>query len=184
MRQVMLATPYDPWNLGSLGNAAYALIKQFQFPLNYDEHKDKYTQADHDRLLMWNYDHFRRVCEEHLGTGELGIPNWVQDENRTDKEVLAFVCDAMLPHDAIEHNALVNYVGWGKKIGHEVKWTGYRIMGTVNRSNGYPVYTLELFANHTGVPVYSDECAPNVKGSDEEILDYNGHALRRRGRYK
>jgi hypothetical protein len=164
--QVMLAQPYDPWELGSFGHASYMLIKQFQYPLNYDEHKDKHSSADHDRLLMWNYDHFRKVLKEHVGTGELGIASWAQEQ--FGEKVLAFVEAALKPHLGDENR--------------HVKWTGCRILGTVNRSNGYPVYSLQLFANVTGVEVYDDDFAPNVKipEDDGEILDYNGQPLRRR----
>jgi hypothetical protein len=46
----------------------------------------------------------------------------------------------------------------------ETEWTGCRILGTVNRSNGYPVYSFQLFANKSKAKVYSGQCAPNVKG--------------------
>ena len=152
MRQVMLAQPYDSGNLGSFGKAEYMLIKQSGFPLNYDEYRDKITNADHDRLLMWDHDHFRKVCQQHLGTGELGIPEFAR--SHPDHKVMAFV-KAALKHE-------------------EPHWTGFRITATVNRSNGYPVYTLELFANVTGVDVYSDQCAPNVR---IPIEDEDGEGL-------
>ncbi len=148
MPQVIIAELYDPYRLSSLGNAEYMLLRQENFPLDYDEALgDKRASADHDRLLMWDHDHFRGVCKKHLNTGELGIGHWIR--NASVPECLAFVKDAL-------------------KADTKIEWTGFRVTGTVNRSNGYPVYTLELF--HKGekseTEVYSDEFAPNVSGKD------------------
>ena len=48
------------------------------------------------------------------------------------------------------------------------EWSGVRVTGSVNRSNGYPVFCIELFAKHpdSDTKVYSGQAAPNVlKGS-------------------
>jgi hypothetical protein len=51
------------------------------------------------------------------------------------------------------------------KADPEVAWTGYRVLGSVNLSNGYPVYSLEVFARdpNGSTPVYTGGTAPNVK---------------------
>lgn len=50
------------------------------------------------------------------------------------------------------------------KADPEVDWTGFRITGTVNRSSGYTVFTIEVFAKHpdSSTKVYSNSTAPNV----------------------
>ena len=52
------------------------------------------------------------------------------------------------------------------KADSEVKWSGFRVLGTVNPSNGYVVWSLGLFAKRRGskTKVYSGERAPNVEG--------------------
>ncbi len=153
MPQVLIAERYNPTELGSLGHATYMLICQNKFPLDY-EVTDHKTSADHDRLLMWDYEHFRMTCKEYLGTGELGIPAWAQSQH--PEKVLEFIKAAM-------------------KADPKIKWTGHRILGTVNRSNGYPVYSLELFAKGKGskTKVYTGENAPNVKGYGKTRVYHN-----------
>jgi hypothetical protein len=50
------------------------------------------------------------------------------------------------------------------KADKSVTWTGYRVLGTVNRSNGHPVWTLEIFAKDlkSDTEVYTGQDAPNV----------------------
>ncbi len=157
--QVLIAQPYDPYRLSSLGDAAYMLIRQEDFPLDYDEWRgDKKTCADHDRLLMWDYDHFRAACDKHMQTGECGICSWAR--KATKEAVFAFLKAALKADEAVE-------------------WTGFRITGTVNRWNGYPVYTLELFSKgkESNTKVYSGDFAPNVQTEESEercIRGFNG----------
>ena len=143
-------------SLGSLGNAAYKLIRQVRFPDTYDD-LDTITGADHDRIRMWDSKHHDRCVKEHTGWGDMGIGDWA--EKATQSQLMAF-CQDMLKADAT------------------VKWTGCRILGTVNRSNGYAVWTIELFAKHpkSKTKVYSEMNAPNVKsvyGERIEMMD--GH---------
>ena len=136
-------------DMGSLGNASNKLIRQFRFPYEYDE-DETMIQADHDRMLEWDYDHARFAFRLHTGTGELGLAQWAKSAG--NEQVLALLKDLFKVDE--------NHPG--------VKWTGYRITGTVNRSNGYPVYSLWLFAKKrsSGTKVYFDSHAPDVAGGD------------------
>lgn len=146
MTQVLLAEAYNPSEMGSLGRAAYMLHRQIKFPLEYDPAVDKMLSADHDRLLSWDYNHFRECCRRFLNTGELGIGSWVRSVR--EKELFEFLKAAL-------------------KADRLVDWTGCRVLGTVHRGNGYPVYTLQLFSNQSGCEVFSEDFAPNVKGFAE-----------------
>lgn len=50
------------------------------------------------------------------------------------------------------------------KADKTIAWSGYRVLGTVNRGNGYPVWTLEIFAKgpDSDTEVYTGQVAPNV----------------------
>ena len=145
LREVSLAEAYRPGAMGSLGNARYMLVRQYEFPHYYDPAVDKIEHADHDRCFMWDHDHASRCFKEHTKTGNGVLAHWVQ--SATVKQVFAFLRDIL---KVKEHHP-------------NVKWTGFRITGTVNRSNGYPVWSLELFSNKSGVETYSGPLAPNVK---------------------
>jgi len=140
--QVQSAEPYRYGELGSLGRASGMLIRQFQFPSKYSP-EDKFISADGDRCLQWDHDHARRCFTEHTGKGELGLGDWVG--RATDEQMITFIVD-LLKADA------------------SVEWTGYRVLGTVNRSNGFPVWTLQLFAKHpdSDTEVFTGPGAPNV----------------------
>lgn len=143
MRRVLTAEPYRSGELGSFGKASSMLIRQFQFPDTYHE-SDRFVSADDDRLRGWDYKHTRRAFSEHTGCGELALERWVN--GATDAQILAFLCDVL-------------------KAAADAEWTGYRILGTVNRSSGYVVWSLQLFAKHpeSATQVYSGRNAPNVK---------------------
>lgn len=137
--------------MSSLGDAANMLMRQFNFPDQVNQ-EDELITADSDRILGRDYNHFRAVLAKYVGTGEGAIGSWVRREFKsgmepTDQVVMDFIKDALKAEE--------EYPG--------VVWTGWRITGTVNRSNGFPIYTLSLFSNKSGVEVYSDELAPNVE---------------------
>jgi hypothetical protein len=144
MPTVMKANVYIPGELGSFGHGEYMLLRQEDFPDEYDLTTDKMIQADHDRCLMWHYDEFRAACKKWLNTGELAIEQWIQTARKED--CIGFLVDAM-------------------KADKHVNWTGFRVLGTVNRSNGYPVFSLYLFAKgkDSKTVVYSGALAPNVR---------------------
>lgn len=140
-----LMEAYRPYAMGSTGNAANMYIRQFNFPAEFDPDVDRIASADSDRLLSWDYDGFRKALQTHTGWGEGGIGEWVR--KATDEEVMAFLKEVFKVDTA--------HPG--------VEWTGYCVTGTVHRGNGFPIYTLSLFANRSGVAVYSDELASNVE---------------------
>jgi hypothetical protein len=133
--------------MSSFGDASYMLIRQHQFPNEYDSDKDQMVNWDHDRIMQQQYEHGRRCFTEHTGTGELGFDSWVQHVE--PEKVIAFLQDIL-------------------KADLNVTWTGFRILGTVHRGNGYPVWTLELFAKHpeSETRVFDTTNAPNlIRGS-------------------
>jgi len=138
--------------MGSFGKASNMLMRQFNYPAEYDNKKDVLRSADSDRLLDWDYAGFRATLKKHLGHGEMSIGELIRATDSagnyimSDADVFAFIKEALKTE---EQNP-------------GVEWTGYRVTGTVNRSNGYPIFTLSLFANLSGVEVYSGDFAPNV----------------------
>jgi hypothetical protein len=154
MRGVIIAAPYRSHELGSLGLASNMYIRQFQFPHTYSE-ADQYTQIDLDRIFLDPYT--RSVFEKYGVRGERSFPGWVR--GAWDKDVLAFLSE-LVPH-------FTNSEPLGQ-------WTGYRVMGTVNPSNGYLVCHLELFSKHdqSETPVYTGQRAPNV--ARPERADFDG----------
>ena len=110
--------------LGSLGNAKNRLIRQVKFPDTYDE-RDSIIGWDHDRIQMNDWDHFRRVCQEHLGKpGHGSLSSWPKHVPVT--KLMAFCADALKAGDEATF-----------EDGTTGPWTGCRIMGTVDRSNGH-----------------------------------------------
>ena len=147
MAKVYEAEAYRYGAMGSLGDASYMLLSQYQFPDEYDSDRDKLTGWDHDRIMQQQYEHGTRCFEQHTGTGELGLEGWLK--RAEPEKVLAFLRDIL-------------------KADPTINWTGYRILGSVHRGNGYPVYTLQLFAKHpeSVTVVYNTENAPNlIRGS-------------------
>lgn len=143
-------------NLGSFGRGEYVLMRQIDFPDSYDP-RDQIHSADHDRIMAWHgLAHVQDCCQKYTGTGDMGIGNWAK--TAAANLVLDF-CVAMLQADPT------------------VQWTGCRILGTVNRSNGYVVWSIQVFAKHSesNTKVYSGTTAPNVQiGSPDGATDYYG----------
>lgn len=140
--------------MGSFGDASYMLIRQHQFPHEYDPDLDKITGRDHDRIMQQDYEHGNRCFEEHTNTGDGGLQWWA--EEATPEQIFAFLKDIL-------------------KADEDVEWTGFRILGTVNRGNGYPVYTLQLFAKHpdSQTKVFDTENAPHlIRGSRHKINSF------------
>jgi hypothetical protein len=143
MKTVYRAELFRPSELGSLGKASCMLICQHQFPHAYDEVLDKLISFDHDKIMEQQYAHGSGCFKKHTGTGDMGLAGWAR---RTSPEkILKFVRD-ILDADI------------------RVEWTGFRILGTVHRGNGAPVWTLQLFAKHpkSKTLVYDTENAPNL----------------------
>lgn len=128
--------------MGSFGKASYMLIRQHQFPHTYSQ-QDEIISADSDRCFQWDHDHARRCFNQHTGGGQLDLQRWVEDA--TPEEVIAFLADLL-------------------KAGPASRWSGFRVLGTVNRGNGYAVWTLQLFRKHpeSTTEVFTGESAPNI----------------------
>ena len=145
LRQVRKAEPERFDGMSSTGDASGMYIRQYKFP---DTFKDDeiLLSADSDRCFQWDYDHADAACDRHMGTGDLGIASWVR--KATPADVIAFFADILKAEE--------QYPG--------VKWTGFRLTGTVNRSNGGAVFHLALFAKkpRSGTKVYTGQKAPNV----------------------
>jgi hypothetical protein len=131
-------------DMGSLGSASYKLLRQHNFPHEYDREKDELIGWDHDRIM------------DHIGYGR--FQNIVKRYDPAKQYCVNSAASRMHYDDVMKMLAELLEVPTHKG------WTGFRIMGTVNRSNGYPVYTIELFKNNTGVKTYTGSNAPNVKG--------------------
>lgn len=153
MNQVTKADPYNPGRMGSLGDASGMLIRQYKFPFEYEFGIDKLVSADSDRISYWcGIDRTSECCKRRTGRGSMGIGDWVRNAKIDD--IVAFLTE-MLDADST------------------VMWTGFRVLGTVNRSNGYPIFTLELFSKgKTKTKVYSNENAPNVKTVGNFYMDW------------
>ncbi len=98
-------------DMGSLGKASNKLIKQFNFPLQYED-DEQMLQADHDRMFEWDYKHATNTFKHHMNTGELGLPAWARRVG--GEQVMALLKDLFKVDET--------YPG--------VEWTGYRITGT------------------------------------------------------
>lgn len=149
-RRVYGAEPYR-WNeMGSFGDASGMLLRQSKFPDSYDENKDILHNVDHDRLISSDYDHWGKCVKERKQIIDGSLERWFM--NGKAKDILDFLINVM-------------------KADPTVGWTGFRILGTVNRSNGYPVYTLEIFAKgkNSKTKVYSGDNAPNVRRPQKPI---------------
>jgi hypothetical protein len=145
MPGVFQAEAYRSGAMGSLRNASYMLIRQHQFPDTYDGEKDKLIGWDHDRIMQQEHKHGTRCFQKHMQTGEMGLQDWCQ---RVKPELVMALLKDLLHAD------------------ESVIWTGFRILGTVHRGNGYPVWTLELFSKHpeSATQVFDTKNAPNLKG--------------------
>ena len=155
MNRVLTANAYG--DLGSLGNGAYVLQRQHNYPDTYDD-RDVVWTVDHDRV---DFSLARRCYEKHMKTGDMGLGRWAQTASK--EKVIAFLADMMQePKPRVPKPGVLPI----EYIDADFDWTGFRVMGTVNRSNGYVVWSLQLFAKHpeSDTKVYSGSHAPNVKG--------------------
>lgn len=151
MGQVLRAEAYRFGALHSFGNARYMLMQQYNFPDKYSN-KDKIECADSDRIYSWDYQHACDVHNKYRGLpGDMGMESWLHQGK--PEEVMAFIKELL-------------------KADPNVEWTGFRVLGTVNMSNGYTVWSYELFAKHpeSNTAVFTGPNAPNVKGNESMFL--------------
>lgn len=143
-------------DLGTFGNASYKLISQHEFPHIYDTDKDILLNVDHDRLDL------RRIYRDYnfrdVDLGKNIASAGFETAFKVLKEIFSMVYDDV----------------------YKPIWTGYRIMGTVDKSNGFVVWSLCLFAKvNPETKVYSGYDAPNVYIPDE-LKDKKGRLIRSR----
>lgn len=141
MNTVFLANHDYPGALGSLGTGSYILITQYNFPHKYSGDKDTLITQDHDHINNNDRDMLQRECNEAYGSGELGIGQFARDAN--PQKVLRFL-KTVLKADKV------------------ISWTGFRVMQTTHKGNGFPVFTLELFSNESECDVYTGLSGPNI----------------------
>ncbi|MBI5654717.1 hypothetical protein HZC53_03640 [Candidatus Uhrbacteria bacterium] len=151
--QVLKAQAFNSREIGSLGNASLMFIRQFQFPDTYDP-LDGYVGVDHDHVMSEGRNRCIECLMRHTGFGELGLGDWARRTRDADEKfyvvsdvkIIAFLKDFLQAEPG-------------------TNWTGYRITQTVNRGNGAPVWTLEIFAKHpdSKTKVYTGQDAPNVE---------------------
>ena len=145
MKTVFPAKRYQPGQMGSLGKASYMILKQHDFPWEFpDEEVNLFLEEDSDRVFAQRHEHAHACVKKHTKGGELSLGSWFKAA--TDKEVLEFIKEFIQADPSIT-------------------WTGYRILGTVHRGNGFPVFTLQIFAKpvNSKTKVYSGCIAPNVE---------------------
>jgi len=125
----------------SFGDASGMLIAQHQFPVQFDQERDKLEELDHDLILNRDREHAIRCLTEYTGTGDLGIGEWIR--RSPPESVLAFLQDIL-------------------KADQTVTWTGFRVLGTVHRTTRQALWTLEIFAKHpeSKTPVFNTANAP------------------------
>ena len=156
MIKVSQAQFFQPHEMGSLGKAAGMYIRQHQFPYEFDKDKDEFISVDLDRLQQQDHENASRCLQEHSKT-KFGFHSWVN--SASIKKMMAFLKDILKV----------------KEYHPDVKFTGFRILYTVNRSNGHPVWSFQFFANNSGVKTYDGNLAPNVKIPKSNMVywDYN-----------
>lgn len=157
MKYVTKAEPNRLMAMGSLGDASNMLLQQYQFPNSYRD--DEIVIGEyHDRLMGWDYDHWTNIMEKYKSKliGNYGLTTRFEQSKPT--VLLKFLIDIL-------------------KADTSIKWTGFRILGSVNKSNGYPVYIFQLFAKSpkSKTNVYSDSNAPNVKRKNNVFDDEEYH---------
>jgi hypothetical protein len=128
--EIYFPEEYNINDLSSMGGRAEGMfIAQSKYPMHSYDKRDRIESADHDRLLQQNFTATQEIIKRHTGGGELDIGNWAKKNKKSPGRVINCLKELLVADT-------------------NVVWTGYRILATVNRSNGYVVYTLELFAKH------------------------------------
>ena len=150
IQEVYLAQPYNQMELGSFGKARCMLLRQFNFPLKYENALDVMSGSYDDRLFDQDNEHAKSCYKKYMNKdGRCLIPyDWIR--NSSDELIMDFLKEIMKVDEF--------------KKG--VKWTGYRITISIRTDDGCPYYLFELFAKHkdTETEVYSEQFAPNVQG--------------------
>lgn len=166
---VDLAEPYrfGAMHYSSPKPASGMLIAQYNYPLTYDKNLDHITSAYSDRAYSWDFEHCDKVAKEYETSGD-----WETFFRSVDPEVgLEFLVKFLKAE-----NTRMDYQDSSSPL---VVWTGWRVLGFVNRSNGFPLYLFSLFAKgeKSDTEVYSEERAPNVYPIVETQLTNYSYSL-------
>jgi len=140
---VIMAAPYNPMAMQSIGRANLMFWRQCNFPHQYDEKLDKLIHEDHDRIMDREYSHFQACLARYVHSGELALASWFLEAD--DTRVFNFLKSVM-------------------RADEKVEWNGYRILGSIHLGDGAPVWRLELFAKSlkSQTAVYTGDQAPNI----------------------
>ena len=157
----LIAEPWRPNAMGSFGDAMYMILGQYRFPLHYDPERETVQVVDSDRVGPL---HLSECYARHLKP---------LDEERSLGAL----------HQAIPQlpgPVLVAYAVDVVKADPKRTWTGARVLGSVNRGNGYPVYSFEVFARDPegDTQVFSGRTASNVQAGGWDGYGYRPPVLR------
>lgn len=144
MARMYPAEPHDFSRLGSRGDANHMLLRQFQFPLDYEDDEGRASRYS-DRAMDHDLDQWRSILMQHTGEdGDRHLTDWVRNERNNDAQLMALFADII----GVEKHG----------------WTGYRVTVTIG-DNGQDILFFELFAKREGstTEVYSGENAPNIR---------------------
>jgi hypothetical protein len=149
MQQVDVASEYNPREMEATGRASGMLIRQHRFPFTYGEGEIVFS-LDHDRVAT--EENFRQAVREIIPADREGRrPSlWAFFLKANPEIIRRFIAAVASPHAHSYSDA---------------RWTGFRVLASINRGSGYPVWHLQLFAKRprSRTPVYSNEAAPNVQ---------------------
>ena len=128
-----------------MDKAVNLLLVQHEYPLVYNSDTDKVHNTDSDRCSQFDYEHTAAAYKRH-DAGRIE-----QFSHRRPEEIMAFLIDIL-------------------KADKKVEWTGFRISGSVNVSNGYPIYHFALFSKgqDSTTQVYSGHSADNIAWTAEQ----------------
>ncbi len=139
--EVDIAQIYRRGAMNSRGSASNMLLSQFEFPLYFEEEKDKFYSHYLDRLKNDDKNHVKKILSKY--NFEETFLEYNIRESKFDK-LFSFVCE-MLKQKRED-------------------WTGYRILGNVG-DRGHNYFNFQLFRKDpsTDTEVYSGDIAPNVE---------------------
>ncbi len=125
MRKVLQEKGYSYQNLLDcyVSPVSDICIRRFEFPLDTYSDNDKMLFGYSDRAISHDRDYISKCFQTHTDTGDQGFGKW--STNAKPEEIISFLRDFF-------------------KVNQSIKWTGFRIMGSVG-CDGYLIWTFELF---------------------------------------
>lgn len=128
--KILGSIPFRPNALNYWSNVSGMLIRQFQFPREYNPEKEMLISVDDDQLQHMDEDRFKSCLEEHTGSGIGGLTDWAL--KASSEQIFEFLKDIFKNIPSARQ---------------PTNWTGFRILGSVHRAYGHVIYTLELFGH-------------------------------------